>query len=147
MSEHVVCLEKVLCCWWSLPFGCCAPLAVRAPFVKLVFGVWFYLGSGAVSCPPLALSNPKVGPCEAHVGFGAFLWTRVLTGFSEYVPNEDWTCKLLCVSLNLNEWVYICGWAVKSFFPLSIEKKGWWWCLGRRWCLVIDCNKLSVVFL
>lgn len=122
----------------------CVLSAARAPYAKLVFGVWLYLGFGAVSCPGLALSNAKVCPCAAHVGFGAFLWTRVLTGFSEYLLNEDWTCKLLCVSLS--EWVCVCGQLWRAFCPYPLEKTDWWWCLGHRWCPVIDRNKLSVVF-
>lgn len=123
----------------------CAPLAARAPFAKLVLGVWLYLSFWAVLCPCLALSNLKAGPREAHVGFVAFLWTGVLTGFSECIPNEDWSCKLLCVSLNL---VGMYLWkSCEGFIPLThFKKRGSWWRLGHRWCPVIDCNKLAVVF-
>lgn len=123
----------------------CAPVAEKAPCAGLVFGVWFCLGFGAVWCPRVALSNPKVCPCEAHAGFGAFLWACVFIGVLEYIPKEEWTCKLLCVSLNLSEWVCVSGSVVKGFFcPYPLNKRDWW-CLGRRWCPVIDRQKLSVV--
>lgn len=107
-----------VCGLYRLGVASCAPLAGRAPHARWVFGVLLYLGFGAVLCPHLTLGSPKAGPFEAHFGFGAFLWTHVLTGFSEYIPNEDWPCKLLSVSLNLSEWVCVCGSAVKGFFAL-----------------------------
>lgn len=53
---------------YPLGVGSCAPLAVRAPYARLVFGVWF-LGFGAVWCSRLALSNPKACPCEAPFNY------------------------------------------------------------------------------
>lgn len=53
---------------YPLGVGSCAPLAARAPYARLVFGVWF-LGFGAVWCSRLALSNPKACPCEAPFNY------------------------------------------------------------------------------
>lgn len=148
MSEHVECFKKVLCCWWSLPFGCCELCSLSSKGTMCKVGVWGLAvpGHGGSLVPSSCSEWPKgLSMWGSRCVWGLPLDMCVSGCFGIY---SKWglDCKLLCVSLNLSEWVCVCGWAVKGVLPLSIEKRGCWWCLGHRWCAVIDWNKLSVVF-